>query len=92
MKTFARVILILATAAAVWSSGAAFAGAQVTMRDFTAPRNAAYEKWARESAGKKAQDQKVCRAGSCPVRSKATVPEPKAKPTPVLGGFRLLPS
>ena len=92
MKTFARVILILATASAVWSGGAAFAGAPVTMRDFTAPRDAAYEKWAKEGAGKKAQDQKVCRAGACPSRSKTTVPEPKAKPTPFLGGFRLLPS
>ena len=32
----------------VWSGGVAQRGVLVTMRDFTVPKDAAYEKWARE--------------------------------------------
>ena len=93
--------LVLAASSAVWSGGVAQAGAPVTMRDFTAPKDAAYEKWARESATRKVSDPKgpatdrrrVCRVESCPVRTKApaAAEAPAVKPAPFLGGFKLLP-
>ena len=97
-----RVLLLVLTAAAiVWSGGVAQAGAPVTMRDFTAPKDAAYEKWASESATRKvvepkgavAAGRRVCRVEACPVRTKApaTVEAPTEKPAPFLGGFKLLP-
>lgn len=93
--------LVLAASAAVCSGGDAQAGAPVTMRDFTAPKDAAYEKWASESATRKAVEPKgapaggrrVCRVEACPVRTKtpAAVEAPAEKPAPFLGGYKLLP-
>jgi len=100
MKYLAQFITVLAAAATLLAVGAAYAGTPVTMRDFTAPRDADYEKWVRESAGKKAKDpagttmdrRKVCRAESCPVRPKAPAEnEPAPKPAPFIGGLKLLP-
>lgn len=101
MKRLVQLILVLSASVTVWSGGVSFAGAPVTMRDFTTPKDAAYEKWASESATRKAAEPKgattdrrrVCRLETCPVRSKATTATaaPAAKPAPFLGGFKLLP-
>jgi hypothetical protein len=71
------------------------------MRDFTVPKDAAYEKWASESATRKVVEprgaatdrRRVCRVEACPVRTKApaAVEAPAEKPAPFLGGFKLLP-
>lgn len=93
--------LAIVATAVVLSTSVALAGAPVTMRDFTTPKDAAYEKWASESATRKAVEPKgapaggrrVCRVEACPVRTKtpAAVEAPAEKPAPFLGGYKLLP-
>lgn len=93
MKTLATIILVLAAAAVLATSGPAVAGTPVTVRDVTEQRDDGYEKWAKDHAARKSREVRTCRADKCPVRGKAAAPavEAPAKPAPFLGGFKLLP-
>jgi hypothetical protein len=93
IKPVLKPLLALAAAIAVSAAASSHAGTFVTMRDFTAPRDAVYDQMVLKLSARKPPELKTCRSETCPVRrgERPTTKQAGEARVPFFGGLRLLP-